>query len=265
MDDRKPLRFNKEIKILIIIISVIIFAAVITSSYAFFNYTRSGSQNNVETGAVDFEFDDGNNEISRGTVFPIDNADIDNTIIKTFSLSGHTTYSEGMRYNIYVTYGDSVSGKTRLVDDAIFFQFIPASNGNGFTNDVNICSTATSLTFVNGKALVASGAVKNTTQTTTKSGYTIKLWIDSSKISISSTTKRANNLEGNPSLADSTSGTTTATRYMRNDTNESSTITLYPAVSSQIGKIIYTTNEFSNSFYSFKVIVDAFEEVQGNS
>ena len=156
--------------------------------------------------------------------------------------------------------GDAVSGKTRLRDDAISVMFIPPTNANGFTNTVNNCSTSTSLTFTNGKALVASGLIKNTTNLISKT-YTLKLWIDSSKISISSTTKRANNIEGNPSLADSTTGTTTATRYMRNNNSEASTITLYPAKASQVGKIIYTTNEFSNSYYSFKIIIEANEGV----
>ena len=39
--------------------------------------------------------------------------------------------------------------------------------------------------------------------------------------------------------------------------NTLETVTLYPAESSQQGKIIYTTKEFANSFYSYKIVVEA--------
>ena len=260
--DKVTLKNNKELKVLIGIVAFIFLAVIIVTSYtyAFFNYTKTGDINTVGTGNIEFSFTDGSSEITKGNVFPIDDADVDNTITKEFSITSHVTYSKGLRYNVYVVYGDNVSGKTRLRDDVVSFKFTPAANANGFTNQVNNCVNATSLTFTNGKALVASGVIKNTTASTTKN-YTIQLWIDSSKISISSTTKRATLAEGNPSLADATSGNTTATRYMRNDSTESSTITLYPAIASQQGKIIYTTNEFSNSFYSYRILVEAYDEV----
>lgn len=251
---------NSELKILISIVIVIIVSIVLASSYAFFNYTREGSTITLSNGEINFNFTEGNT-ISNGNAFPT--ADIDNTVTKTFSLTGHTTYANGIRYNIYVIYGDNETGKTRLRDDVVSFRFTPPANANGFTNEVNNCSSPTSLTFTNGKALIASGKIQNTSSLTTKN-YTLELWIDSDKMNISSTTKRVNNVEGNPSLADSTTGTTTATRYMRNDTTEASTVTLYPAVTSQQGKIIYTTNEFANSFYSFKILIEAYNIV-GNS
>lgn len=265
MSKKKLEKKNNEIKVLIAITAFIILGTVLATSFAFFNYTRTGSNNSLGTGYIKFNFDDGSSEIIKGNAFPIEEDDVDNTVTKTFSLTGHTTYSEGMVYNIYAVYGDNVTGKTRLRDDVISFEFTPASDGSGFTNEINNASTPTSLTFTNGKALIASGIIKNTTELTTKTGYTVKLWIDSSKMNISSTTKRATNAEGNPSLADATSGTTTATRYMRNDTTEARTITLYPAITSQQGKIIYTTNEFSNSFYSFKIVVEADEGIRVTS
>ena len=262
MDNKMINNKNSELKILISVVIVIIVGIILASSYAFFNYTRTGNTITLSNGEINFSFTEGNT-ISKGNAFPITTADIDNTVTKTFSLTGHTTYANGIRYNIYVIYGDNETGKTRLRDDVVSFRFTPPTNANGFTNEVNNCSSPTSLTFTNGKALIASGKIQNTSSLTTKN-YTLELWIDSSKMNISSTTKRANNAEGNPSLAVSTTGTTTATRYMRNDTTEASTVTLYPAITSQQGKIIYTTNEFASSFYSFKILIEAYNIV-GNS
>ena len=254
---------SKEIKIIVYVLILIIVCVVVGSAFAFFNYTKSGSNNAIETGYVSFAFDDGNAEFSKGNNFPVETSDVDNTLSKNFSLTAHTTFSQGIAYNIYVVYGDSVSGKTRFRDDVMTFQFIPPANGNGFTTTVNNYSSPSSLTFTNGKALISSGTIQNTSASTTKN-YTVKMWIDSSKMSISSTTKRANNAEGNPSLADSTTGNTTATRYMTNDTSVASTVTLYPAITSQQGKIIYTTNEFANSYYSFKIVVEAYDIVNNS-
>lgn len=259
MSNKKTFVMKPEVRILLTVIFFIIVGVALTVSYAFFSYSKTGNNNIMGVGYINFNFNEGSN-LEKGDIIPIDAADVDNTITKTFDITSHTTYSKGIKYDVYLLYGDAVSGKTRLRDDVISVMFIPPTNANGFTNSVNNCSTATSLTFTNGKALVASGLIKNTSNLISKT-YTLKLWIDSSKISISSTTKRTNNTEGNPSLAVSTSGTTTATRYMRNNSNESSTITLYPAKASQVGKIIYTTNEFSNSYYSFKIIIEANEGV----
>ena len=254
MNDTINKKKDIELRLLVDIVVFIIMLVILGSTYAFFNYTRTGGTNTVQTGNISFSYNDGN-AITLGNVFPATGEDVGNVISKTFTITAHTTLAAGIRYNVYVIYGDAVSGKSRFLDNVMTFQYIPPANGNGFTTTLNNYSTPASLTFTNGKALIASGLVQNTVDSTTKT-FTIKTWIDSSKINISSTTKRATLAEGNPSLADATSGTTTAGRYMDNgDTLE--TITLYPAVSSQQGKIIYTTKEFANSFYSYKIVVEA--------
>ena len=160
---------------------------------------------------------------------------------------------------MYAVYGDNMSGKERIPDNFMVMKFIPPTDGDGFTTSVNNYATATSPVFdSNGKALISTGIIKDTAALTTKS-YTLKLWADSSKVHVSSTTKRANNAEGNPSLADTTAGTVTATRFMQNNTAEPSIITLYPAKAEHAGKIIFTTHEYSGKFYSIKIIVEAEE------
>ena len=257
---KKPLVKRNELKILIIVVISVLLITLLSTSYAMFNYSRTSGNSSIETGTITFNFTEGSGNLEKGNVFPIEESDIDNTITRTFSITAHSDYSDGIRYKVYVVYGDNVSGKTRLRDEVISFEFTPPADANGFTNDINNCSVPMNLNFVDGKALVASGVIKGTTASTTKN-YTLKMFIDSDKINVSSTTKRKTIAEGNPTYAEPAEGTTTATRYMRNDTSESKTITLYPAKTSQEGKIIYTTNEFSNSFYSFKVLIEAEEIV----
>ena len=138
-------------------------------------------------------------------------------------------------------------------------KFIAPENGDGFSITTNNYETATSPTFINGKTLIATGLIKNTTELTTKA-YKLNLWLDSDLAYVSSTTKRAIIPEGNPSIADSTSGNVKSTRYMRNDYTTPSTVTLFPAKDESKGKIIYTTNEFSNGYYSIKIRIESSEE-----
>lgn len=258
----EPIKREKSTKKLVIMIFMVLLLIVIVgaTSYAFFNYTKTGVNNTIETGTISFDFVNNNPNINIGNAFPIDSEDLDTTYESTFTITSHNTITEGIMYRVYAVYGEEVTGKTRLLDDVMSFQFIPATDGNGFTTTINNYSTAGSIQFVNGKALISAGLVKNTTDLTSKT-YKIKMWIDSSKILISSTTKRANNAEGNPSLADTTSGNATANRYTRNDNTLVST-TLYPASNEHSGKIVYTTKEYKNSYYSIRIAVEAEEKGQ---
>ena len=235
------------------IIFLIIF--IIGTTYAFFQFTRTGATNTIETGYVSFDFVE-TKSINLTNQFPIEESEIDSRNECTFTITAHTTLTKGLTYNIYAVYGDEMVGKTRIDDSVIKMKLTPPADGDGFTITNNYYATAKAPEYTNGKVLLATGTVKNTQALTTKN-YSLKLWVDADKIFVSSTTKRAINAEGNPSLADSTTGTVTATRYMKNDTSDPTTVTLYPAKTEQVGKIIYTTNEFSGKYYSVKILVEA--------
>ena len=183
----------------------------------------------------------------------------------TLSITGHTTFPNGITYRIYVLRGDAVANKQRLVDSSIKFQLVPdfTSGSNGFTVVSNSYSTPTNLVFDNeGKALISTGLIRNTSQSTTVD-YNFYMWIDADTTHISSTMKRATLAEGNPSIADTSSGNTTASRYMKNDGVLVNNITIFPAPNDKAGKIIYTTNEFSNGYYNIKFLVEA-EDANGS-
>ena len=238
------------------IIGLLVIIACMLITYAFFNYTRTGPSNSVTTSQLLFEFAAGNQNIDIGNANPISYSDIGAINEITFTLKGSSNLTEGIKYTIYAVEGDTVTGKNRLSDSVISMVFEPATDADGYTTTLNNYSTPTSPNFTNGRIAISNGIVRNNDIDLAAKTYKIKLWIDSSKILVSSTTKRQNNAEGNPSVADTSEGNVTEGRYIENDNNLVNT-TLYPADINYTGRIVYTTNEFANSYYSIKIVVEA--------
>ena len=263
--------FNRKAIIRSFLLIIAFILLIFGTTYAFFNYTRTGAMNNLSVGTVKFSHTT-DTLIDVSNDFPQD-IDMNNEELVTMksshdgvlSITAHNTLTDGVRYRIYVLHDDAIPNKQRLADSSIKFQLEPdfTSGTNGFTVLTNYYENPTNLSFDNeGKALISTGLVKNTSQLTTVD-YNFYMWIDASTTHISSTMKRATLAEGNPSLADTSSGNTTAARYMKND-GTLTTVTLFPASQEQSGKIIYTTNEFSNGYYNIKFLVEA-EAADGDS
>ena len=225
-------------------------------TYAFFNYTKTGSANTVSTGIIQFDYEDGST-LQLSNQFPISESELTDDFKLTFTVTGHNTLPSGVTFNVYAVHDEDIEGKTWLTDNIMKMKFVAPADGDGFSITTNNYSTAIAPTYTDGKALIATGLIKNTTELTTKS-YSLYVWVDEDLAFVSSTTKRANNAEGNPSLADATSGTVTATRYMKNN-DVATTVTLYPADEDSTGKIIYTTKEFSDAHYTIRVRIEAHE------
>ena len=96
MNKEEPQKKNYEIKILIFIIVFVFFGTILVSSYAFFNYTRTGDTISTAAGVIYFNSNNGP-AINIGNGFPLSDSDIDATISKTISLSSHTTYEKGIK------------------------------------------------------------------------------------------------------------------------------------------------------------------------
>lgn len=251
--EKKNYRNDKTI-IFIIIGLVLLVGMTFGVTYAFFNYAKVGEENTVGTGTIEFDYQDVQ-PLQLSNQFPISEDELTDNFKLSFSVTGHNTLSDGLSFNIYAIHGEDIEGKNWLTDNIIKMKFVPPANGDGFSITTNNFASASSPTYVDGKALIATGLIKDTQALTTKN-YSLYVWVDEDLAFVSSTTKRANNAEGNPSLADATSGTTTATRYMKNN-DVASTVTLYPANTDSTGKIIYTTKEFSDAHYSVKIRVEA--------
>ncbi len=96
---------NKKQNILIIIGLIALISVVGGLTYAFFNYTRTGSGNTLKVGRMSFVSRQ-TNTINLTNLFPIDPTNTsdmnDNTKVGTLTIEieGDTDYSEGVEYLI---------------------------------------------------------------------------------------------------------------------------------------------------------------------
>ena len=100
-------RINKERKVFVIIISLIFVVFLIGMTYAFFNYTRTGTSNVIKTGRIYFNADQGNNTVTLSDLFPISVGENETVTASTpgvgslkLHIEGDTTYTEGVEYLI---------------------------------------------------------------------------------------------------------------------------------------------------------------------
>ena len=113
---------SKSKKTMLTIIGIaILVIGLIGVTYAFFNYTRTGSANVIKTGRMSFNSEQGT-AINLTNLFPIDPTDSnemnDNTKVGTVTLNvtGDTTYNNGIEYlitavNVQNTVGSGANAK----------------------------------------------------------------------------------------------------------------------------------------------------------
>ena len=101
---------NQSKQVLLSVIGVaILVVAVVGVSFAFFSYTRTGTDNTVETGTIIFNAS--NTQLELEDAFPVDRATAmsknDNTAevvgYATISVQGNTTYDQGLKFDVYAT------------------------------------------------------------------------------------------------------------------------------------------------------------------
>jgi len=177
---------SKKQIILSIVGVAILVIAIIGSSFAFFFYTRTGSSNNtISTGAIVFNFKDGDT-ISLNNHFPITitqgQALSGNGNVCTFTISGYSS-SSAITYDITAVEGDAMDGKTRFDDSDVFIQITSANvEGITFTPVED---------YDNGKAIGAlplklgSGSVTTTVEKSKT--FEVRMWVDSSVVIVTDT------------------------------------------------------------------------------
>lgn len=244
--------------IIIMIISVVVLITLFGSAYAFFNYTRtSESDNKLTTGSLYFDFIEGDS-ISLTNQFPtasytsaVDEQGDDGEI--SLDITAYTTLSSGMNYSIYAIVGDEDPDRERLFDAVMSIQAEEGHSATGFTftpvNNVTLDFTN------NDEILIGTGTVDSTASSNDLETIIFRMWVDSNKMLVSSTTNRSTQAEGNPSLGVMSKSTSKVGRYMTN-TSEMTNVYLYPATDTT--RYVYTTNEFDNAYYSIKFKVVAY-------
>ena len=190
---------NKKTMISIIGIAVLVIGLV-GITYAFFNYTRTGSANVIKTGKITFNSEQTGNAINLTNMFPIDVTNgIPNDATKvgtvTIHVTGETTYDEGVEYlvsavnvqnsvgnknlpiSIDVTYTNT-SGETVGTADSSYFT-------NRSTTNASIYKILAEDTITNdGRILV--GYIKSGS-TGIDGNIVIRAYLDNSKIAVSDT------------------------------------------------------------------------------
>ena len=227
-----------------------------TTTFAFFNYTRTEASNVIKVGRIFFE---SKNEetITLNNIFPIDPSNTtdmnDPTKVGTYSIDikGDTDYVDGIEYLVSAVDANIYTSEDQIVPISLDITVtgLGTSKANYFTaresKNANIYKQLVGDTLIEDGMLLVGYIKKNTTNGQAEGvdgSITIKAYLDESKILISDTYDgtESNNMGTSNSMAD--------------------------------GKTVLTTTEWNalkNNGVSFKVKVEANEgiwvPVQGNA
>ena len=135
---------NQSKKVLLSVIGVaILVVAVVGVSFAFFNYTRTSTNNqSIQTGQISFSSTQ-NGDISITNFFPTvpGQADASNSSSVTIDIQGSTNYSAGMDYRIKVV--DVAHASNAVPISVVITDDIPAGTGTEADPDSLVDGTAT--------------------------------------------------------------------------------------------------------------------------
>ena len=178
---------EKRKKTFILTSTIGMFLILVGVTYAFFNYTRTGTSNTIRVGRIAFNSNQ-TNTITLLDVFPIDKTDVDTSTsvgTSTITITGDTTYDEGVEYQL------TVSGLTNTdlpIDVKITASGIGESDTDYFDNrggTDSIYKVTTNGTIRNNKQLLVGYIAKGSTGV--NGTITIKAYIDKEKVGISDT------------------------------------------------------------------------------
>ncbi len=108
-----------------VILVIVLLMILSTTSYAFFNYTRTGANNELLVGNIYFNHTQGNS-INLVDEFPekkeVARERNDNVIPVT--ITGYNESEKDIYYKLMISHGDEVSGRTRIDDKFLRFDLI---------------------------------------------------------------------------------------------------------------------------------------------
>ena len=176
---------NSSKQVLLSVIGVaILVVAVVGVSFAFFNYSRTGTEvNGLTVGTINFT---GNvTGVQLDNAFPVsatyaagitaETADEDVAVV-TVTISGNTTYANGIDFTVTAVPEAGNDLRPSLVTSQVTFENL---------DDVTIDEQATELNGTGNTVLVAGNIPAGTT--VTDGTITIKLYVDSAKVLITDT------------------------------------------------------------------------------
>jgi len=186
---------------LIIVGAFVIALMLFTTTYAFFNYTRTGSANTIKTGRIAFDATQGNDTVTLSDLFPITVGP--NDVITpstpgvgslTIHVTGDTTYAEGIEYLVKAVNVTETNGTSLPISVVITYEANGQENTIGTPNDnyFNVRGGSTSYykvlsadTISNNGDLIVGYIAPG--QTGIDGNITIMAYLDASNIAITDT------------------------------------------------------------------------------
>ena len=124
-------KMNKK-SIVMALVAVLGITLLLASSFAFYTYSKTSSADSVAlTGDIYLNYIEGDN-INLTNLFPmsLNEALAETSNLISFQIKGkNTNTANDIYYDIVLSDGDSVTGKTRLNNNDIHFQLIEEVNG----------------------------------------------------------------------------------------------------------------------------------------
>ena len=180
---------NKKIMLISIIIAVILIGLV-GVTYSFFNYTRTGELNNVGTGRIYFNSNQGDT-INLTNIFPVKSSDVNLSMLDslTVNINGDTTFDGGEEYLVSLTDVNNVfNGKI------IPIRYVAEVSNIGTSSDTYLTSRGGNTSIYDldetgyiydGKHILSGYIAKGSTGI--NGSITIKAYVDADRIAISDT------------------------------------------------------------------------------
>jgi len=176
---------NSSKQVLLSVIGVaILVVAVVGVSFAFFNYSRTGTEvNGLTVGTIFFEADVNKAELNNA--FPVSattangtSVSTDDVAVVTVTITGNTTYANGINFEVTAVPEAGNSLASNLITTNVTM-----TNATGVTLTQQATSLATT-----GNTTLCRGNIAGTTGTTAVTAtITIKLYVDSANVLITDT------------------------------------------------------------------------------
>ena len=171
-------------KTVLIVIVFLLMIMLIGVTYAYFMYTRTGTNiNQIVMGEVYLNYTNGDDKIDLINVFPETNEEArlkDNNAIE-FTIEGtNTTTDKDIYYEIKLVYGDDIKERERLIDSDIKFDLIETTGGERKT-----ILNGASFENVDDITIYTDKINRNTLTKETRT-YELRMWI-SDEVLISDT------------------------------------------------------------------------------
>lgn len=187
-------------KIVLSVIGVLVLiVAIFGITYAFWNYVRTGSEDNVITsGKLLINYAEGSNAIDVTDQYPISDAAALQRDGFTFTVSGYATGNQNVNYVVYAVLGDEVSGRNRLKDYEVKIKLTGANNLNVANSIVidnqynasygNVVGNAGVLKSTNSLVLATGFISSHDAGVTETHTYELLMWIPESVVTIEGNT-----------------------------------------------------------------------------